>query len=186
MKSGHDNELEYLILAMVGSGIDSGYAMRKQMDSWRGGRWSSESGSVYRVLRRLERDGLIREARRVGVPNRQRTEYELNESGAASLRAWLVEPPDRSEFAYLVDPIRTRAYFLGRLEPVERVRVVKAWTGAAKALAAELRQESKDLASDELTAAAFRNLVHLADARIAWLKELRAVVGREAATSGSK
>ena len=56
--SGPYSELEYLILAMVGEGVNSGYAMRKRMNRMRGGRWSAESGSVYRVLRRLERDGL--------------------------------------------------------------------------------------------------------------------------------
>jgi DNA-binding PadR family transcriptional regulator len=51
------SELEYLVLGMVGMGINSGYAIRKQMVEFRGGRWSAESGSVYRVLRRLLQDG---------------------------------------------------------------------------------------------------------------------------------
>src|SRR5579875_2806828 len=114
MTGGPYSELEFLILAMVGNGTNSGYAMRKQMNSWRGGRWSSESGSVYRVLRRLEKDGLVREARRVGVPNRERTEYELTDNGGTVLQSWLTFTPDRAEFSYLVDPIRTRAYFIAR------------------------------------------------------------------------
>ena len=54
--AGPYSELEYLILAMVGEGVNSGYAMRKEMNRMRGGRWSAESGSVYRVRRRLEAD----------------------------------------------------------------------------------------------------------------------------------
>jgi DNA-binding PadR family transcriptional regulator len=69
--SGPYSELEYLILAMVGEGVCSGYAMRKEMNRMRGGRWSAESGSVYRVLRRLERDALLRELRKAGAPNRE-------------------------------------------------------------------------------------------------------------------
>src|SRR5215475_544144 len=110
--SGLYSELEYLILAMVGESINSGYAMRKEMNRMRGGRWSAESGSVYRVLRRLQQDGLLNEARKVGVPNRERTEYELTRAGEALLNSWLTFPPDRSELGFLVDPIRTRAYFL--------------------------------------------------------------------------
>src|SRR6266567_2472263 len=103
--AGPYSELEYLILAMVGENINSGYAMRKEMNRMRGGRWSAESGSVYRVLRRLEVDNLVREARKVGVPNRERTEYELTPSGEITLNSWLTFAPDRSELAFMVDPI---------------------------------------------------------------------------------
>jgi len=41
--AGPYSELEYLILAMVGEGVNSGYAMRKEMNRMRGGRWSAES-----------------------------------------------------------------------------------------------------------------------------------------------
>src|SRR5690348_498318 len=95
--AGPYSELEYLILAMVGEGINSGYAMRKEMNRMRGGRWSAESGSVYRVLRRLEADSLVIEARRVGVPNRERTEYELSDKGQGLLNSWLTFPPDRTK-----------------------------------------------------------------------------------------
>src|SRR6476646_3232412 len=105
--AGPYSELEYLILAMVGEGVNSGYAMRKEMNRMRGGRWSAESGSVYRVLRRLQADGLLSEARRVGVPNRERTEYELTKAGEALLNSWLTFPLDRSELVFLLDPIRT-------------------------------------------------------------------------------
>ncbi|HWD37374.1 MAG TPA: PadR family transcriptional regulator, partial [Fimbriimonas sp.] len=77
------NELEYLILALMGEGVSSGYAIRKTMNRMRGGRWSTESGSVYRVIRRLEKDDLIHEVRKAGVPNRERTEYELTGQGRA-------------------------------------------------------------------------------------------------------
>src|SRR3954451_24299675 len=109
--AGPYSELEYLILAMVGENINSGYAMRKEMNRMRGGRWSAERGSVYRGLRRLEKDGLLREALRVGVQNRERTEYAVTPQGEALLHSWLIFPPERSEFAFLVDPIRTRSYF---------------------------------------------------------------------------
>ena len=139
--SGPYSELEYLILAMVGDEINSGYAMRKEMNRMRGGRWSAESGSIYRVLRRLERDGLLVEARRVGVPNRERTEYELTRTGEALLHSWLTFPPDRSELSFLVDPIRTRCYFMGRLKPNERVRVVKSWIQENRQFMADLQRD---------------------------------------------
>ncbi len=171
--AGPYSELEYLILAMVGGGCTSGYAMRKEMTRMRGGRWSSESGSVYRVLRRMERDNLLIELQKVGVPNRERTEYALTPQGEALLHSWLTFPPDRLEFAFLVDPIRTRSYFLPRLKPAEQARVVKTWLQESKNFIADL---SRDVEINKFKNAsadvAYSNLLHLALARHEWLKKL--------------
>jgi DNA-binding PadR family transcriptional regulator len=175
--SGPYSELEYLILAMIGEGISSGYAMRKEMNRMRGGRWSAESGSVYRVLRRLERDGLLTEARRVGVPNRERTEYELTKTGEALLHSWLTFPPDRGEMAFLVDPLRTRCYFLHRLKPNERVRVVKSWLMESKQFIADLQRDLDSSVTSEPTRnMGYQNLMYLAQARHEWLRRLLAQV----------
>jgi DNA-binding PadR family transcriptional regulator len=173
--AGPYSELEYLILAMVGESVNSGYAMRKEMNRMRGGRWSAESGSVYRVLRRLEKDGLVLEARRVGVPNRERTEYELTPQGEALLHTWLTFPPDRMEMAFLVDPLRTRCYFLFRLKPAEQIRVVKSWLQESKIFIQELQRDvdvitSKGTSSPRVVA--YQNLLHLGQARHEWLKKL--------------
>ena len=173
--SGPYSELEYLILAMVSEGVNSGYAMRKQMNKMRGGRWSAESGSVYRVLRRLDQDGLVHEARRVGVPNRERTEYDLTPQGDAVLHTWLTFPPERGEFSFLVDPLRTRAFFLGRLKPPDQVRVVKAWMHENKQFVQELEREmtgSDREGEDRIKALALQNLLCLAQARQEWLRKL--------------
>jgi DNA-binding PadR family transcriptional regulator len=173
--AGPYSELEYLILAMVGESVNSGYAMRKEMNRMRGGRWSAESGSVYRVLRRLEKDGLVLEARKVGVPNRERTEYELTPQGEALLHTWLTFPPDRNEMAFLVDPLRTRCYFLFRLKPADQIRVVKSWLQESKIFIQELQRDvdiitSKGTSSPRVVA--YQNLLHLGQARHEWLKKL--------------
>jgi DNA-binding PadR family transcriptional regulator len=175
--SGPYSELEYLILAMVAEGITSGYAMRKEMNRMRGGRWSAESGSVYRVLRRLERDGLLREACKVGVPNRERTEYATTPQGEALLHSWLIFPPERTEFAYLVDPIRTRSYFLRRLKPNEQVRTIKGWLAENKQFLGELERDIERMTGmDPVTLMAYQNLLHLALARHEWLKKMLGAV----------
>lgn len=173
--AGPYSELEYLILAMVGESVNSGYAMRKEMNRMRGGRWSAESGSVYRVLRRLERDGLVWEARKVGVPNRERTEYELTTQGEATLHSWLTFPPDRSEMAFLIDPLRTRCYFLFRLKPAEQIRVVKTWLQESKMFIQDLQRDVDLIATRDASGpqvVAYQNLLHLGQARHEWLKKL--------------
>jgi DNA-binding PadR family transcriptional regulator len=185
--SGPYSELEYLILAMIGEGVSSGYAMRKRMNRMRGGRWSAESGSVYRVLRRLERDGLVTEARKAGVPNRERTEYELTQFGESTLTSWLTFPPDRSELGFLVDPLRTRSYFLVRLRPAEQARVVKAWLVESKQFVADLKRDIESMPnSDDLRNAAYLNLLYLAEARHEWLKKLQSIIKAGPAKPGGK
>ncbi len=175
--SGPYSELEYLILAMVGEGVNSGYGMRKRMNVMRGGRWSAESGSVYRVLRRLERDGLVAEARKVGVPNRERTEYELTSHGESTLTSWLTFPPDRSELGFLVDPLRTRSYFLARLRPPEQSRVVKAWLQESKQFVTDLKRDLDAMPNpDDLRNVGYQNLLYLAEARHEWLKKLHSII----------
>lgn len=176
--AGPYSELEYLILAMVGENINSGYAMRKEMNRMRGGRWSAESGSVYRVLRRLEKDNLLREARKVGVPNRERTEYELTPHGEATLDSWLTFAPDRSELAFLVDPIRTRCFFLTRLKPADQIRTVKTWLQESKLFIADLERDMaatahKETAMRQMT---YQNLLFLAQARHEWLRRMLAML----------
>ncbi|MCO5295528.1 MAG: PadR family transcriptional regulator [Fimbriimonadaceae bacterium] len=171
--SGPYSELEYLILAMVSEGINSGYAMRKQMTRMRGARWSAESGSVYRVLRRLLADGLVVEARKVGVPNRERTEYDLTPSGSALLDSWLLFPPDRQEFAFMVDPLRTRMYFLGRLKAADQIRIVKNWALENKVFLDELHRElSANEGEHPMRDLARLNLLYLVQARQDWLKKV--------------
>jgi hypothetical protein len=178
--TGPFNELEYLILAMVGDGISSGYAMRKEMNRMRGGRWSSESGSVYRVLRRLEDAGLAEEACRAGVKNRERTEYRLTAQGEAVVTAWLTFSPERTELGFLVDPIRTRAYFLTRLKPAERIRVVKSWLAESKKFCEELERDLDETAFGiPIRDMAYHNLLYLSEARHAWLKKLLVTVRSE-------
>jgi DNA-binding PadR family transcriptional regulator len=183
--AGPYSELEYLILAMVGENINSGYAMRKEMNRMRGGRWSAESGSVYRVLRRLEKDNLVKEARRVGVPNRERTEYELTPQGEALLHSWLTFPPDRSEMAFLVDPIRTRSYFVARLKPADQARVLKTWLQESKQLLTDLRRDVESSSAKEVNIRtfAYHNLLYLAEARHEWLRKSLAAVKGQAAGS---
>ncbi len=187
MPTGPYSELEYLILAMVGEGISSGYAMRKEMNRMRGGRWSAESGSVYRVLRRLQKDGLVLEARKVGVPNRERTEYELTPTGDATLMSWLTFPPDRTEMAFLVDPLRTRCYFLFRLKPSDQIKVVKSWISESKIFVQDLQRDVDMLAAREMSpkVVAYQNLLHLGQARHEWLRKLLASLRQqsEAVTS---
>ncbi|RYG46833.1 PadR family transcriptional regulator [bacterium] len=176
-RAGIFSELEYLVLALVADGRTSGYGIRKELNRTKGGRWSAESGSVYRVLRRLTLGGFVEETGRVGVPNRERTEYRLTKKGHQSLDKWLSAQPSREEFAFLVDPMRTRSYFLGRLATEERVSVVQRWIEESEVFCRELEKELSETAfGNRIQDAGYSNLLFLAKARHEWLKSLQPVV----------
>jgi len=173
LAAGPLSELEHLILALLGEGRSNGYAIRKEMNRMKGGRWSADSGSVYRVLRRLEAYGLALETGRNGAQNRERTEYSLTPAGEQELAEWVGASPDRSDMSYMTDSVRTRAYFLNRLDYAEQIQLVKRWLSESKDYALHLEMELAETAfNDPLRDASYRNLHFHALARVEWLKYL--------------
>lgn len=171
-------ELEYLVLSMLQSGCATGYDIRKKLNLMPGGRWSSESGSVYRVLRRLEKHGLVSVTARSGPSQRERTEYTLSDSGLALVTHWMTFPPPRAEFAYLVDSIRTRSFFLWALDRRQRLRVVKTWLDESKRFVSDVEADIKRIPPEfgPIHRFGFQNMLFLARGRHLWLKELYAQV----------
>lgn len=161
-----------MVLAMVRQGYNSGYAMRRQMQAMRGCRWSAESGSVYRVLRRLQEDNHVVAARKVGVPNRERTEYELTPSGEVLVDRWLFDPPAHSDLDLLTDSLRTRAMFLMNVDSKKRAQIVRGWIAENKRLISELEAEAGSSTEDQPQHWVCTNILSLAKARQDWLKKL--------------
>lgn len=177
MKSFPYSELEKFVLAMIGAGVTSGYAMRKLMLRRPGSRWSAESGSIYRTLRRLQDQDLITLLGKAGNPNRARSEYQLTNLGTQVVQHWLTSPPEQSELGHLADSMRTRGYFLELLEPEARIEVVATWMIQSDAYLKELRRSIKDEPMDtELRNMVVQNLLFLATARHEWLVRLHEFV----------
>ena len=164
------SELEYLILAMAAEGIRSGYSMRVQMNRMDGLRWSAESGSVYRVLRRLKEAGHLHEIGKVGVPNRERTEYEVTPSGRKALTKWLTSELTGDELRTLVDPIRIRARYFGEVSMEAQRAAIEQWI---KQNARFVRQLAKRVGKPQtIQERADASVLALAKARQAWLKSM--------------
>lgn len=80
-----------LLLAMVDRPLH-GYGMTKAVAEQSGGALRVELGSLYRMIHRLERDGLIAEATaapRSPAPGRDRRFYEITSQGRAVVAAEL-------------------------------------------------------------------------------------------------
>lgn len=171
------SELENIVLAMICFGYDTGYSLIQEMKRARGGRWSTRSGAVYRILRKLQKLGYVNsESARTG--SRESLKVMATEAGHDYVREWVASPMPFSELAMLSDPMRSRAYFLSTLPPKERIEVVTQWIAEN---ASFIHSIQKDVDStfwlgrkdDPFKLAAYRELVQLASARGRWLQEIK-------------
>ncbi|MDQ6805805.1 MAG: helix-turn-helix transcriptional regulator [Actinomycetota bacterium] len=93
--------LDAMLLAVVGSGSEHGYAIIEKLRVRSGGTFALPEGSVYPALHRLEQEGLL-SSRWALVSGRRRRVYELTRRGRVQLgerrRAW-------GEFAAAVDAV---------------------------------------------------------------------------------
>ena len=116
------SELEGAVLGLIhASGGCTAYAVRKALASSRSSHFSSSAGSVYPLIRRFEKRGMIstQKTRRAGAGSRL---CSLSPKGIAALREWLAPPVTARMAAVSLDPIRTRVVFLRHLTPAQRKR----------------------------------------------------------------
>lgn len=85
------------ILAVLSLGPQSGYDIKKNLESPSMFFWQESYGNIYPILKRLFRDGLLHK-HDSWVKSKKRVIYELNQSGWEALRQWLTEPVRMSRF----------------------------------------------------------------------------------------
>lgn len=163
------NEFDGFVLAAIREGAHSGYAIRLRLDAFGVPRWSSESGSSYRVLRRLESQNLVRISGKAGVPNRQRTEYVLTQQGEQAFLDWMVSGP--FEVIDGMSDITTyRAEFLPQIPLPQRKNIIKGWLRATQHLVRALKaRDGKGEFAERMVLA---NYLEHTKARERWLKML--------------
>ncbi len=88
--------LEYVILGFLGAEPRSGYSIITSLESGIY-RASASTGSIYPVLKRLEKLGLIASTLEVVHEMRPRKVYRLSPDGEVILDEWLRRPPTISE-----------------------------------------------------------------------------------------
>jgi transcriptional regulator len=80
------NHLELLVLSALKAGPGHGYAIIRAIRQRSGGAFELLEGSLYPVLHRLERDGLVTSSWSE-VAARKRRVYKLSRKGRAALQA---------------------------------------------------------------------------------------------------
>lgn len=148
--------------------------------------WSSSTGSIYPVIRRLLRLNLIR-AKSAAGDRRGRSNLTVTREGERAINRWIASlEPWIAEAT--PDPIRTRIGFLGHL-PTNAARAT--FVSRAEKLTEEAIQRLRVLAKADLAADKAEYIVTLGalyqlEARLTWLKKARKALGIAARPSPGK
>ncbi len=119
--------LEYIVLGLISMEPQSGYSIVSYFDEDSYNSWSASPGSVYPMLKRLEKQGVILGELDVEHETRPRKMYTLTETGEASLDVWLGEVPKMRPFYEQRELAMMRFQFMEKRLSREQVL---AWLGA--------------------------------------------------------
>ena len=146
--------------------------------------WSGSTGSIYPVIERLLRRGLIDVEPQAGDP-RGRRNLKLTPEGDAAVRAWITGLQPWTAKA-TPDPIRTRVSYLNQLaSDGERVAFLKEAVRLTEDMLEEVVRTAEALrAVDTPEYLAGRAAIHQLEARRTWLRELIAFYVCEALPNG--
>lgn len=87
----------YGILAILSTGPQSGYDIRKALDDPEMFYWRESFGNIYPMLKKLYNDGLV-DKKESYVKTKKRLIYQLNRNGWTELQNWLNEPANLNRF----------------------------------------------------------------------------------------
>lgn len=90
--------LEYIVLGLISIEPQSGYSIVSYFDEDSYNSWSASPGSVYPMLKRLEKQGMISGELEIEHETRPRKMYTLTDDGVHLLDEWLVEVPKMRPF----------------------------------------------------------------------------------------
>lgn len=88
--------LEPAVLAVLASGSAHGYDLRGAIEHLAGTLLPADPGGLYRLLRRMEDDGLVTSTWAEGSHGPQRRQYQLTRDGLEALGVWREQLERRS------------------------------------------------------------------------------------------
>jgi PadR family transcriptional regulator PadR len=77
-----------VILAALVTGPSHGYDLRESIEEMAGSLLPADPGGIYRLLRRLEEEGLVVSAWADGSSGPRRREYQITQEGLDALAYW--------------------------------------------------------------------------------------------------
>ncbi len=105
--------LDKILLGLLSEKPATGYELKSRFDGGINFFWSADLSQIYRTLKRLTQNKLLRSRRLDSAKGPERCEYQITSKGRKQLREWLEQTPaiGDSRFPYLA-----QLYFLGELD----------------------------------------------------------------------
>ncbi len=170
--------LEYVILGFLGIRPQSGYDIMHNLETGIY-RTSASTGSIYPVLKRLEKAGLITSTIEVVYETRPRKVHSLLPDGEQLLDEWLRRQPKMSEvieeYDIAMHKFLVAEYRLNRAAVLEWLDAYEAVANMARVLHDALLAAAETETHLSLhTRLVNRSLMLDIDARLVWIKEAQA------------
>ena len=102
--------LRFGVLGLLAEQPLHGYEIKQRFEDLLGGTWEVNIGSVYQILQRLERDGLVQAAGDRG--DRGRQAYGVTEAGRDAFDTWVGDPEQQPQV--LREEVYIKLALLGR------------------------------------------------------------------------
>lgn len=178
------SELEHVVLALVWLRQPcTAYLIRREFDRSISSHWSSSAGSIYPLLQRLTRAGLLK-GRSAKTGRRASRLIQLTPRGDRVLTAWLTSAAPAFGDAIGHDPLRTRLRFLARLSPAAGHKVVQESRQAVRLALRTLSELPQP--ADEFERLSHRNAELTLQARLSWLSEVDTALRRRPSRRASR
>jgi PadR family transcriptional regulator, regulatory protein AphA len=160
--------LKFAILGLLAENPMSGFDLVGEFDVARSVIWPAPQNEIYKILRTLESEGVIRVAE---TGARGRIVYAITTEGRATLTAWLREP---SDYTMRYEPM-LKAVFMRLATPAARRAIAKADGTFAEGQLTKLRQADTNRRAErspDPRADARRLIILFYEAMAKWAKEM--------------
>lgn len=143
------------------------YAIKRQFELSNSSSWSASAGTVYPLMKKLERLHLIDGRDDLSNPAKRRRIYTITAAGRAQLIHWMSTLPEWAGEA-VPEPIRTRTFFLSALGPEERLAFLQDAKARTERMIASL-EAAVTSAEDKIESLASLGALFELRARAEWL-----------------
>jgi DNA-binding PadR family transcriptional regulator len=177
--SSRISEMEGAVLGLIWANPGTPYQVRRIMQHSPNPTWSGSAGAIYPLFQRLERRGFLA-ARRIKTGERKGTVYSISKDGKRTLQQWIAPPLSRTTIGVPVDPLRTRARFLGILPSDDRQRFLEDAIGRLHQHIAVIRADCRNrkASGDVFSYFTARGALLSCSARLRWLLEMRHAIAQ--------
>jgi DNA-binding PadR family transcriptional regulator len=160
--------IKFAILGLLAEKPMSGFDLVGQFDVGLSVIWPAPQNEIYKILRTLETEGVIRIVERGA---RGRIVYAITSEGRAALTAWLREPTD---YTMRYEPM-LKAVFIRQASPAVRRKIAKADLAFAEEQLSKLREADAKRRAErgpDPRADARRLIILFYEATAKWAKEI--------------